>query len=144
MKNLELQVKDHEYLFVPSLIEILQGRRYKGHRGIHAAAAKIQATFRMFLVRCDYLRHKRMKWAASQYPSPPSILTGWFLACLGVIEIGWILYTKAMNIKKQLNKRRGTHVMRYRKRLRELNLATFNQHKRVIVHLPSKGILHMF
>ena len=45
---------------------LLQGRRYRGERGIHAAATKIQAMCKMYMQRLSYLHYRRMQWAAGE------------------------------------------------------------------------------
>jgi hypothetical protein len=99
----------------------LPGRRYKGIGGRQAAAAKIQATYRMYKGRCSYLFYRKMKWAA------------------GVIAMGWILYMRAVTVRRNLKDVRIRHVISYRKKLKEFDWNAFFDQKRVIVHIPSLG-----
>lgn len=103
----------------------MPGRRYKGLNGVHIAASKVQATYRMYVQRRCYLEYKRMKWAA------------------GVIALAWVLYTRSCKVQQQLKDTRETHIKNYRHRLLYLGEKwnDIKQRHRVVVHIPSKGYL---
>ena len=52
-----------------------------------------------------------------------------------------MLYLKVLNSKKYLKEKQETNILNYRKRLQELGETweTFENQKRVIIHVPSKG-----
>lgn len=60
---------------------------------------------------------------------------------VGVIAMGWALHMKARMVKSQLKERQETHIVNYRTRLDKLgeNWEIFHNHKRVLIHVPSKG-----
>ena len=60
----------------------------------------------------------------------------------GVIAMGWMLHMKVQNSKKYLKKKQELSITNYRSRLKELgeNWEAFHNQKRVIIHIPSKGI----
>ncbi|XP_063690024.1 IQ domain-containing protein H-like [Bolinopsis microptera] len=99
------------------------GQIYKGPQGYDLAAAKIQATFKMYLDRCKYLVYRQSKQAA------------------GIIAMNWIMVMKMTTIRSRLKTSRALHLMKYRERLKELktNWPKIQQKKRVIIHIPSRG-----
>ena len=76
----------------------LQGRRYLCPNGRDLAAAKLQATWRMYCDRMDYLEYRRKKWAA------------------GVIAISWVMNVKMAKVRKQLTATRADQLENYRRR----------------------------
>ena len=100
-----------------------QGRRYKGFRGLHAAATKIQATYRMSIRRHQYLEHRRQKWAA------------------GIVSLSWIMYAKVYKIRHQLKLARARQLENHKARALTLRRrwAEIGTSKRTIIHIPSLG-----
>lgn len=76
----------------------LQGRRYTGRDGLSLAAAKIQATWRMYRERVQYLEYRQKKWAA------------------GVIAISWIMNVKMSRVRQQLQATRSDQLENFRRR----------------------------
>ena len=83
-----------------------QGRRYVGPRGQDCAAARIQATWRMYQERGRYLEYRRKKWAA------------------GVICISWVMSVKMSKVRKQLAATRMDQLEIFRKQARVSTLNT--------------------
>lgn len=56
--------------------------------------------------------------------------------------MGWTLHMKVSKVKKLLKEDRENHVINYRERLKILGESwqNYSQQKRVIIHIPSKGI----
>ncbi|KAL5482074.1 hypothetical protein EMCRGX_G022355 [Ephydatia muelleri] len=110
------------------IIQLLRmpGRRYKGAGGLNAAAAKIQATYRMYVKRRIYLEHRRMKWAA------------------GVITMSWLMYIKMCQVRKSLKQKRAAQLelMQRQQRTLRLRWLTITRSPRVVVHIPSQGYPH--
>ena len=100
-----------------------RGRRYKGAGGLQIAAAKIQATFRMYRARKQYLEYRRRKWAG------------------GVIAMGWVLHLKARKTRVQLKERRVEERASFFRRAQEFKKtwSRIKAERHVVVHLPSLG-----
>lgn len=81
-----------------TVLVVLQGRRYKGPNGKEVAATHIQASWRMFRDRSEYLEYRRRKWAA------------------GVIAISWIMHIKMAKVRLQLKTARDDHLEGFRRR----------------------------
>ena len=99
------------------------GRRFRGAGGHNLAAAKIQATFRMFKKRKEYLEYRRKKWAA------------------GIIAMGWLLLLKARGIREQLKQKRANQRINFIRRSKELQKkwTSLRSSPHVVIHLPSLG-----
>lgn len=127
--ELELKPSRAELLScVDNSKEILQllkmpGRRYKGAGGLHAAAAKIQATYRMHVKRRMYLEYRKMKWAA------------------GVITMSWLMYIKMCHVRKSLKQKRQIQLelMQRQQRALRQKWMSMTEAPRVVVHIPSQG-----
>ncbi|KAL5249318.1 hypothetical protein ACHWQZ_G018246 [Mnemiopsis leidyi] len=108
-----------------SILTLMQnpGQIYKGPQGYDLAAAKIQATFRMYLDRSRYLVYRQSKQAA------------------GIIAMNWIMVMKMTTIRSRLKTSRALYLMKYRERLKALknNWPAIQKRKRVIIHIPSRG-----
>ena len=78
------------------------GRRFLGPDGEDVAAAKIQATWRRYRDRSDYLEYRRKKWAA------------------GVIAISWVMHVKMAKVRKQLKETRAMQLEEFRRRTKVL------------------------
>ncbi len=72
------------FLCLLSVFTLFQGRRFCGPQGQNIAAAKIQATWRMYKDRDRYLKYRKKKIAA------------------GIICISWVLSMKLSKVRKQL------------------------------------------
>ena len=99
------------------------GRRYRGAGGLHIAAAKIQATFRMYRARKQYLEYRQRKWAG------------------GVIAMSWLLHLKARKTRLRLKETRAEERSSFF-HLRQEFKKTWSRIKaerHVVVHLPSLG-----
>ncbi|KAJ8304824.1 hypothetical protein KUTeg_018407 [Tegillarca granosa] len=100
------------------------GRRYKGPNGREVAATHIQASWRMFRDRSQYLEYRRRKWAA------------------GVIAISWIMHIKMAKVRLQLKTARDDHLEGFRRRAKKFAMSwdRIKNSQRVIIHLPSLGL----
>ena len=76
----------------------LQGRRFMGPNGLHVAATIIQAMFRRYRDRMNYLDYRRKKWAA------------------GVIALSWIMHIKMGQVRTQLKQARTEQLDAFRRR----------------------------
>ena len=101
----------------------LPGQRYKGVGGLHLAASRIQALFRMYQARKQYLQYRRSKWAA------------------GVIAMGWLLHASRQRVRRRLAERRKEILQNFHKRSQQLkkNWSKVKSSRRVLIHLPSQG-----
>lgn len=99
------------------------GQIYKGPKGYDLAAAKIQATYRMYQDRQKYLDYRQSKAAAA------------------IIAMNWIMVMKMTTIRSRLKTSRALYLMKYRERLKELKTTwpAIQSKKRVIIHIPSRG-----
>ena len=99
------------------------GRRFKGAGGRNVAAAKIQATFRMFRKVQEYKTYRKRKWAA------------------GVISTAWLLHLKARGVKEQLKAKRAKERINFMRRSNELQRrwTAYKTLPHVVIHVPSLG-----
>ena len=108
-----------------SILSLMEtpGQIYRGPRGFDLAAAKIQASWKMYCDRSRYLDYRSKKHAAS------------------IIAMNWIMVMKMTNVRKRLKTSRAHYLMKYRERLKELKTTWpgIQQKKRVIIHIPSRG-----
>lgn len=99
------------------------GRRYQGVGGVEVAAAKVQATFRMYRARKCYMEHRRKKWAGS------------------VIAMGWLLHLQARKTRTRLRERQAEERAAFLRRAQEFKKtwSRVKAERHVVVHLPSLG-----
>ena len=69
-----------------------------GPSGTDIAATKIQAMYRMYRERIQYLEYRRRKWAS------------------GVIAISWIMHVKMSKVRRQLKAHRMDQLEAFRRR----------------------------
>lgn len=100
------------------------GRTFKASDvGIHKAASRIQATWKMYVQRKSYLEYRRKKWAA------------------GVIAISWIMSVKMSKVRRQLKATRLEQVASFKRRLQDLKKrwSSVKESRRVVIHMNSYG-----
>ncbi|XP_050402803.1 IQ domain-containing protein H isoform X1 [Patella vulgata] len=100
------------------------GRKFLGQNGPVVAATCIQASWRRYVDRKQYLEYRRLKWAA------------------GVIAISWIMHIKMAKVRKQLRQTRLDELERFKERAKKLavNWDRISYNRRVIIHIPSLGL----
>ena len=84
-------------LFINSL-SVHQGRRFMGPNGLQVAATIIQAMYRRYHDRVNYLDYRRKKWAA------------------GVIALSWIMHVKMAQVRIKLREARIEQLDAFRRR----------------------------
>ena len=108
-----------------SILSLMEtpGQIYKGPQGYDLAAAKIQATWRMYAERVRYFEYRDTKKAVA------------------IIAMNWIMVMKMTTIRSRLKTTRGYNLTKFRERLKDLKTSwpRMQTEKRVIIHLPSRG-----
>ncbi|KAK2189579.1 hypothetical protein NP493_102g04042 [Ridgeia piscesae] len=99
------------------------GRRFMGPNGLHVAATIIQAMYRRYRDRVNYLDYRRKKWAA------------------GVIALSWIMHIKMGQVRTQLKQARTEQLDAFRRRSLEFakRWSHIRSQRRVVIHMPSLG-----
>ncbi|XP_053575552.1 IQ domain-containing protein H [Bombina bombina] len=137
-EKLRLAVLEQELGVPPSVSQLLSvlenkswvqrflnqpGQRYRGREGKHAAAVKIQATWRGYRDRTAYLFYQRQRWAA------------------GIIAISWLLHLQKSRVRKMLQTSRDHYLNNYHCRIKHLvsNWKHIRMCRRSIIHIPSLG-----
>ena len=97
------------------------GQIYKGVNGPELAAAKIQATYKMYLERERYLSYRKRKQAA------------------GVIAMNYVMRLKLINIRNKIKDAKVVYAKNFKQRTKTFkkNWDALKQKKRVHIHIPS-------
>ncbi|KAM3609615.1 uncharacterized protein V6R79_017761 [Siganus canaliculatus] len=99
------------------------GQRYKGERGIEAAAIHIQSCWRRYVARTAYLHHCQRR------------------AVVRTIATAWLMHIQRHRVRKALQARRCRQLENYHSRVQHLaaNWKHIQSSKRTIIHIPSLG-----
>uniref|UniRef100_S4R6W5 IQCH-like ATP-grasp domain-containing protein n=1 Tax=Petromyzon marinus TaxID=7757 RepID=S4R6W5_PETMA len=91
--------------------------------GHDRAATRIQASWRAFLARRHFERHRRRRWAA------------------GVVAVAWMLRVQRGRVRRSLAQRRQAQLENFRTRAQYLaeNWKRIQSSRRTIIHIPSLG-----
>ncbi|XP_032804347.2 IQ domain-containing protein H isoform X1 [Petromyzon marinus] len=120
------RVTERDLLFAaenPDSLLPLLGRRFRSPGGHDRAATRIQASWRAFLARRHFERHRRRRWAA------------------GVVAVAWMLRVQRGRVRRSLAQRRQAQLENFRTRAQYLaeNWKRIQSSRRTIIHIPSLG-----
>ncbi|XP_078742116.1 IQ domain-containing protein H isoform X2 [Lampetra fluviatilis] len=120
------RVTERDLLFAaenPDSLLPLLARGFRSPGGHDRAATCIQASWRAFLARRDFERHRRRRWAA------------------GVIAVAWMLRAQRGRVRRSLAQRRQAQLENFRTRAQYLaeNWKRIQSSRRTIIHIPSLG-----
>ena len=108
-----------------SILSLMEspGQVFRGPKGYDLAAAKIQATYKMYRERSKYLEHRKRKGAG------------------GIIAMNWMMVMRMSSVKGKLKASRALYLTKFRERSKELKTTwpSIKQKKHVIIHIPSRG-----
>uniref|UniRef100_S4R6W0 IQCH-like ATP-grasp domain-containing protein n=1 Tax=Petromyzon marinus TaxID=7757 RepID=S4R6W0_PETMA len=120
------RVTERDLLFAaenPDSLLPLLGRGFRSPGGHDRAATRIQASWRAFLARRHFERHRRRRWAA------------------GVVAVAWMLRVQRGRVRRSLAQRRQAQLENFRTRAQYLaeNWKRIQSSRRTIIHIPSLG-----